>query len=82
MTKDAMKKYRKKHGQSKIEQYMFLHSCEAQCVHCALRCVKELRIDPETCKSWDMDGLAWARSGNRPVSEDFLNFWMDLTSRT
>ena len=74
VTRDAMKKYRKKHDQRKIEEYKFLHCCQAQCIPCVWRCVREFQIDPGICTSSGMDGIQWARFGDKEVSGQFLIF--------
>jgi len=82
VTKDAMKKYRKKCDQRKIEEYKFLHCCQAQCIPCVWRCVREFQIDPGSCTSSGMDGIQWARYGDKEVSGQFFDFWTELTSQT
>eukprot|EP00434_Breviolum_minutum_P036550 symbB.v1.2.032384.t1/scaffold3856.1/size95938/2 len=84
VTKDAMKKYRKKHDQRKIEEYKFLHCCQAQCIPCVWRCVREFQIDPGTCTSSGMDGIQWARFGDKEVClakkmpQIFVDCWKRL----
>lgn len=75
-----LKKYRKKHSEQKVQEYIFLYSCDHQCIDCCLRSIEEYDIDPRTCVSSHMDGLGWAGRDGKTVSAEFAEFWAGLTS--
>ena len=75
-----LRTYRKRHGEKKVQEYIFLYSCEKQCIDCCLKCIQEYNIDPKNCVSTEMDGLGWAGWGGKTVSKDFAEFWESLTS--
>ena len=70
--------YLRKRGKRKINQYIFLYCCEAQCISCARRCVAEYDVNAASYLCCQMAGLRWARHRGRHVSPQFLKFWDSL----